>query len=126
MAQSEKAPANDNGLKRDDNESLSSSSEDEATPSLCTFAVTRSNPAFQAIFICLDCTESEECCICHSCAEMCHAGHDVDYIAMGPAYCDCAKLNDCCRLKDSSEKEALSYWCPIRRLEGAHGTTNNG
>jgi hypothetical protein len=113
----EGTPSDDEEHKSDDKESLTSDSEDEATPSLCTFAVTRLNPAYQAIFICLDCTKSsEESCICHACAEICHAGHDVDYIAMGPAYCDCAKLNDCCRLIDSSEKESSRIGIPLGGL----------
>jgi hypothetical protein len=76
------------------------------SPSLCTFAATGTNPAFQAIFVCLDCVESEDgLCICRACADVCHAGHDVDYIAMGPSYCDCQQLGSC-RLRDSSQAEA--------------------
>ena len=78
----------------------------ESSPSLCTFAATGTNPAFQAIFVCLDCVESEEgLCICRACADVCHASHDVDYIAMGPSYCDCQQLG-MCRLQDSSQAEA--------------------
>jgi len=96
----------------DKEDDFSADDEVDETPSLCTFAATGENPAFQAIFVCLDCTESEGSCICHACAELCHAGHDVDYIAMGPAYCDCQKLGNCCRLKEASEKEAVRISVP--------------
>ena len=72
----------------------------------CTFAVTGTTPAFQAIYICNTCSEKNICsgqdeynengqvmplCICQNCAEHCHEsqGHDVDYYGSGPCYCDC-------------------------------------
>lgn len=36
-------------------------------------------------------------CICQGCANACHDGdfHDVEYIGMGPSYCDCHCMNKC-------------------------------
>jgi hypothetical protein len=105
--------------KEDD---CTSSSSDEETPSLCTFAATGANPAFQAIFVCLDCSSSDDdcgACLCHACAELCHAGHDVDYIAMGPAYCDCQTTvgGTCCRLQEASQKEAKRISVPSEGMK---------
>ena len=99
----------------DDGEDFSSDDEMDETPPLCTFAATGTNSAFQSIFVCLECTDAEGSCICHACAKVCHAGHDVDYIAMGPAYCDCQQA--CCRLKDDSETEAVRIGVPLRGLK---------
>jgi hypothetical protein len=85
-----------------------SDDEDEDSPLLCTFAATGTNPAFQAIFVCLDCASDKDngVCICRACADACHDGHDVDFMGMGPAYCDCPQLGTCCRLQSASQAEA--------------------
>lgn len=83
----------------------------------CTFAVTRTVPCFQAIFICHDCIQqgegasgSKNCnepstslCICQACADICHDGedHEVEYIGMGPCYCDCDHVGECSILQQS-------------------------
>mmetsp|Transcript_17215 Transcript_17215/g.26977 ORF Transcript_17215/g.26977 Transcript_17215/m.26977 type:complete len:589 (+) Transcript_17215:58-1824(+) len=83
----------------------------------CTRAVTGAdNDAYQAIYICDTCqllppqrsnddgknttamnmvVESPQplpSCICQSCAEVCHAGHDVYFVGMGLCTCDCPNL----------------------------------
>jgi hypothetical protein len=84
-----------------------SDDEDEVLPLLCTFAATGTNPSFQAIFVCLDCgSDKDGVCICRACADACHAGHDVDFVGMGPAFCDCPELGNCCRLQSASQAEA--------------------
>lgn len=89
------------GDNNDDGESDDSGDED--SPCLCTFAVTGETPVFQAILVCLDCSSDEEgVCLCRACAELCHAGHEIDYIGMGPSYCDCQQLSSC-RLQEASE-----------------------
>lgn len=58
-------------------------------------------------------------CICQSCAEVCHADHDVYFVGMGPCTCDCPNLvlaennkqeeqQSCCRcvLEHDSIEEA--------------------
>ncbi len=116
----------------------------------CTRAVTGAdNDAYQAIYICDTCqllppqssnddgkdttatamnmdVETPQplpSCICQSCAEVCHAEHDVYFVGMGPCTCDCPNLviaennheehhhcchHHCCRcvLEHSSIEEA--------------------
>lgn len=56
----------------------------------CSFFVTGSNPWWQAIYVCHECeVEGAHQCICEACAHQCHDDHDVEYIGMGPSYCDC-------------------------------------
>ena len=59
----------------------------------CTRAITGSTyPAFQSIFVCETCHPSEDAlpkCICESCADVCHGGHDVTFVGVGPCTCDC-------------------------------------
>ena len=58
----------------------------------CSFVVTGPNAWWQAIYVCRDCEEEgtqAPQCICEACAEKCHEDHDVEYIGMGPSYCDC-------------------------------------
>ena len=78
----------------------------EKTPKLCTFTATGAYPTFQAVYICHTCAtpnpnnenstddRSMPLCICDACAECCHEtlGHDVEYIGMGPSYCDCPSM----------------------------------
>ena len=99
----------------------------------CTFAVTGNQPSFQAIFVCNDCFQEQEkgttngdeddedptmsqssskrtemapLCICQGCADsICHEDHDVEYIGMGPATCDCNHLA-CCKIYHKSIDEA--------------------
>ena len=69
----------------------------------CTFFVSGPNLVHQGIFRCLTCaSESEEknLCCCAGCANYCHAGHDVEYLVNGLAYCDCGAGN--CSLLESS------------------------
>jgi hypothetical protein len=76
----------------------------------CSFAITKNEPWWQAIFVCLDCQVGESQgmenhCICEACANSCHANHDVEYIGMGPSTCDC-RVNFACCLIESSSKRA--------------------
>jgi len=70
---------------------------------LCTFAATGRKPVFQAVYICHTCCMKPEddsgqdlmpLCICQGCAESCHEcfDHDVEYIGVGPSYCDCSSI----------------------------------
>jgi len=72
-------------LKNDDDD------EDMIEPkSYCTFAVTGPKVWWQSIYVCRDCEEEGALqCICEACADTCHEDHDIEYIGMGPAYCDC-------------------------------------
>ena len=75
----------------------------------CTFAVTGASTSFQPIFVCHECfdensaDEAVPLCICQSCADTCHNGddHDVEYIGMGPCYCDCDNVGKCCIFQKS-------------------------
>jgi len=46
-------------------------------------------------------------CVCQACAEVCHDDgyHDVEYVGMGPSYCDCNRLGNC-KLYQKSLREA--------------------
>ena len=107
--------------------------EDLGERSFCTLAVTGTDPTFQAIFLCNECfldsppesttntggttatasTGAEAplrqapLCVCQACAEFCHGDgyHDVEYIGMGPSYCDCSRLGNC-KLHEKSLREA--------------------
>ena len=95
---------------------------DDTENRFCTLPVTGNNATFQAIFLCNDCFLPEEensnntnntnsnspLCVCQSCAEVCHDGNscvDVQYVAMGPSYCDCHRLGTC-KLYEKSLREA--------------------
>jgi hypothetical protein len=97
--------------------------ERKASCSHCTYAITGNTPTFQAIFVCHACCKDndidndtatkEPLCICQACAEVCHADHEdqVEYIGMGPCYCDCNQLGDCCILaKANLEAERLGMY----------------
>ncbi|KAG7370781.1 hypothetical protein IV203_019351 [Nitzschia inconspicua] len=112
--------------------------EDGKDSSYCTSAVTGSQPAFQAIFVCNECFhEGDELelgvgeegqnsstqqplplCICQACADICHDGdfHEVDYVGMGPATCDCFHSGNC-QIHEQSLKEVERLGIPRRKLE---------
>ena len=82
----------------------------------CSHAVTGSYPYFQAIYVCRSCCSSSSCggvssrdddvllCICQGCAESCHENHEgLEYIGMGPSYCDCPE-SGCTIYRDSVSK----------------------
>ena len=95
-------------------------------PLCCTYSVTGNRPTFQAIFICHECCnvnkkqegeedngvdendvnneEPQPLCICQACSEACHADHDVEYIGMGPCYCDCDQVGQCTILTKSNDE----------------------
>lgn len=62
----------------------------------CTYFVSGDCLVHQAIYCCHTCNRennqmnSNSCC-CGGCIEICHEGHDVEYVANGLAYCDCGK-----------------------------------
>lgn len=70
---------------------------EEAFPKPCSYGLTGSSLASQAIYVCSTCSTStsENQCCCSSCAEVCHAGHEVNYLAYGMAYCDCGQSSSC-------------------------------
>lgn len=91
----------------------------------CSFAATGATDAFQAIFVCRTCCadaaagdednnphhgggddkNQQRCyCICQACADHCHTDHDVDYVGMGPCYCDCREIG--CSIAAPSQTEA--------------------
>ena len=71
----------------------------------CSFAVTGPHAWWQAIYVCRDCEEEGALqCICEACAEKCHADHDVEYIGMGPSYCDCGTR---CAIAQQSRDAAI-------------------
>lgn len=96
--------------------------------SCCTYAITGNELWFQAIYVCHTCQQhpkderdgqhnntdnqstsgASSWCICESCAFSCHDGHDVEYVGVGPCYCDCPSQWDSndgrCRLWDYSNK----------------------
>ena len=95
----------------------------------CSFAVTGTVASFQPIFICHDCLDQEAddsaksaapLCICQACADICHDGndHDVEYVGMGPCYCDCDHAGTC-SISQQSQIQA-------ERLVGAHSHKNSG
>lgn len=80
----------------------------------CTRAVTGSTPFFQAIYVCQTCcigtngtsqADALPLCICSACVIECHSDHDIEYVGMGPSFCDCQDMK-CCILNISID-EAL-------------------
>ena len=64
----------------------------------CTFGLSGPSALFQAIWVCHTCNAesgAEGRCCCSGCAAACHEGHDVEWIAEGPAYCDCGAAGCC-------------------------------
>jgi hypothetical protein len=121
--------------------------QEESSLPLCTFAVSGRKAAFQEIYICLTCSETNVCsdddqtdgevmplCICYNCAEHCHeaAGHEIEYYGRGPCYCDCSSFhndkgdsNCCCVLQDRSREVALNLGIDVEQdacigLEDSH------
>lgn len=75
----------------------------------CTFSLTQSKPVFQSIFVCHSCTpeDGQLLCLCQACADRCHADHDgLEYVGMGPCYCDCRQILVGCRIENESDREA--------------------
>jgi hypothetical protein len=72
----------------------------------CSFAAVGRTEAFQAIFVCRTCCGNELVgrCICSACADQCHRDHEVEYIGMGPCYCDCRDIG--CKIVEESRAEA--------------------
>eukprot|EP01041_Mallomonas_annulata_P000188 gene188-323_t len=67
---------------------------------VCTYALSHDQLLHQAIYICSTCDPSSSYCCCAGCAEICHAGHNVSFLAFGRAYCDCGAAG--CSLKLTS------------------------
>lgn len=75
----------------------------------CTFSLTQTKPVFQSIFVCHSCTpeDGQMLCLCQACADHCHADHDgLEYVGMGPCYCDCRQILVGCRIETESDREA--------------------
>ena len=63
--------------------------EDDDVINLCSYPLTGPNLTYQAIYICGTCTSVSNACCCSGCAETCHNGHDVSFLAYGRSFCDC-------------------------------------
>ena len=77
----------------------------------CTYAVSGPLPVFQAIYVCRTCSEGGDCgellCVCQACADTCHGNHEgLEYIGIGPSYCDCQQIGQGCGIKEASRVEA--------------------
>ncbi len=75
----------------------------------CTFPLTQNKSVFQSIFVCHSCTpeDGQLLCLCQACADHCHADHDgLEYVGMGPCYCDCRQILVGCRIVNESDREA--------------------
>jgi hypothetical protein len=105
-----RATSDEGKLPQLENEDEDERSHSASGMSYCTFAVTGAATSFQPIFICHDCFHKDDCggdsdtpaaplCICQACADICHGSHgndhDVEYIGMGPSYCDCDHVGKC-------------------------------
>jgi len=78
-----------------------SNGEDAGSQHYCSFAATGPQESFQAIYICRSCCrdDQEVLCVCGACADSCHADHEgLEYVGVGPSYCDCNELGEGCRL----------------------------
>lgn len=103
----------------------------------CTFVVTGAVTSFQPIFVCHDCFHEEgtngdgsnettsPLCICQACADVCHNGddHDVEYIGMGPCYCDCDHKGKC-SIRAISQAQA-DRLLPPKSLDSSHTNRNS-
>ena len=80
----------------------------------CSFGITGETLVNQAIYICSTCqtssssSEPSNLCCCTHCAEICHDGHEVEFIAYGEAYCDCSKTNTCQLYSSFSSSDILN------------------
>eukprot|EP00978_Attheya_sp_CCMP212_P004754 scaffold10422_cov55-Attheya_sp.AAC.2 len=90
---------------------LNDSDEEDEGEKFCSFALTGAHEngwLHQPIYLCRTCCPSDQGggplqCVCESCAETCHAGHDVDYLATVPgAYCDCSSVHHGCQILSAS------------------------
>ena len=93
---------------------MSSTNEETTTtdltnPCCCSLYVTGPRPVYQAIFVCDTCCSQDDgagvgMCVCEACANHCHEWHDeLNYVAMGQAYCDCDRLlSGRCKLREAS------------------------
>jgi hypothetical protein len=89
----------------------------EGCEQICTFSITGQRPINQAIYICRTCNKNEntnECC-CSCCASICHADHDIEFIAFGNAYCDCGEKG--CRLFALSHSDLLPNSAIIEKFQ---------
>ena len=58
-------------------------------PPLCCYAISGSNHVEMEIWSCKTCGFVEGKVVCRSCALSCHAGHDVAFVKLSRAFCDC-------------------------------------
>lgn len=74
----------------------------------CTYFVSGDHLVHQAIFCCHTCSDQgkestvSNICCCGGCAEVCHKGHEVEYLANNLAYCDCGQSG--CQLYQSTKE----------------------
>lgn len=77
----------------------------------CSYVITRDSPVFQEIYICHDCRNGQQdgglLCLCAACANQCHQDHEgLEYVGMGPSYCDCSQLEGGCCIQETSQAHA--------------------
>ena len=73
--------------------------------SLCSFALGQEILLNQPVYACFTCDPGEDgqpLCCCKGCAQRCHAGHQVQFLAQGKAYCDCFQRPNCCQIMQES------------------------
>lgn len=56
---------------------------------VCTFSFTRCEHKTQNLYSCRTCNYVKGICICQTCVDTCHDGHDVVLNFNGAGYCDC-------------------------------------
>ncbi|VDL90977.1 unnamed protein product [Schistocephalus solidus] len=70
---------------------------------ICTFASTQHNFAQQPWYCCHTCDMVNTRGVCHLCAQLCHAGHDLTFSTTSEFFCDCADemgpLGRCCSMR---------------------------
>ncbi|VDD74541.1 unnamed protein product [Mesocestoides corti] len=77
---------------------------------VCTFASTQYQFIEQPWYGCYTCGMTSGRGVCHLCAQLCHAGHDLVFNTTGDFFCDCA-----------AEFGVLGKCCSVTRRLGRHG-----
>uniref|UniRef100_A0A5K3EWD4 UBR-type domain-containing protein n=1 Tax=Mesocestoides corti TaxID=53468 RepID=A0A5K3EWD4_MESCO len=82
---------------------------------VCTFASTQYQFIEQPWYGCYTCGMTSGRGVCHLCAQLCHAGHDLVFNTTGDFFCDCA-----------AEFGVLGKCCSVTRRLGRHGVGQDG
>ena len=88
-----------------DTEEIEIAAEDQAECEgvFCSFALSEKNLVHQGIYICQDCDKDSGRCCCSGCADVCHKGHNISFLAFGRGYCDCG-ADGCSLVSHSYQK----------------------